>query len=129
MRGNRARNTSPEVALRSTLHRRGLRFFTHRRPLPGLRCEADLVFPRLRLAVFVDGCFWHGCKVHKRPPKANRAYWVAKIERNVERDREQDRNLREAGWTVVRVWEHESLDEGAERVIAAVKSLQPHPPC
>ena len=91
--------------------------------LPGLsRRRADLTFPTQRVVVFVDGCFWHACPEHKTPPKANRAWWGAKLNRNIERDRETDEYLMAMGWTVIRIWEHEASDLAADRVEAAVRS-------
>src|SRR3954464_153505 len=86
MKANRPRNTSPELRLRSALHRRGLRFRVHERPEPDLRSTADILFRRARVAVFVDGCFWHRCPEHFVTPKANRAWWERKLEANVDRD-------------------------------------------
>ena len=120
MSRQRSHDTSPERALRSLLHRRGLRYRLHRRPIAGLRRQADLVFAGARVAVFVDGCFWHCCPEHATSPKANGAWWAAKLARNVERDRDTDRRLAEAGWTVVRVWEHEDPAAAADRVAALV---------
>ena len=116
MKRQRRRDTEPELALRRAMHRLGLRFFTHRQPIPGLRREADVVFPRARLAVFLDSCFWHGCPQHGTWPKANAEWWRAKIEGNMARDRETDARLNSADWLVVRVWEHENADEAAARV-------------
>jgi DNA mismatch endonuclease, patch repair protein len=116
MQGNRSRDTRPEAAVRSALHRAGLRFRKHVRPLPGLRCEADVVFARQKVALFVDGCFWHGCPVHGKTPKGNRLYWSAKIARNVARDQRNDAALAGAGWVVVRAWEHEDPAEVVSRV-------------
>jgi DNA mismatch endonuclease (patch repair protein) len=121
MRANRSRDTAPELALRRALHRAGLRFFVHRRPVAGVRCVADVVFPRFQLCVFVDGCFWHGCPQHRRPPKANSDYWRAKIARNAQRDRRNDVALAEEGWTVLRFWEHEVLPD-PDPVVALVLS-------
>ncbi len=105
----RRRNTKPELRLRRELHRRGLRYFVHRRPVPGLRREADIVFPRAKVAVFVDGCFWHGCPDHgRRVHQANGWYWPEKIDRNKARDWDTDNKLRLAGWRPLRVWEHDS---------------------
>lgn len=120
MRGNRKRDTRPEVAIRSALHRRGLRFRKDLLLRVGdLRVRADVVFPRRRLALFVDGCFWHRCPEHGTSPRANAAYWGPKLDRNVERDRLQTAALRADGWTVVRAWEHED----PETVAAAVERL------
>src|SRR4051794_40848677 len=116
------RGTAVEYALRRELHRRGLRYRLHRRPIPGLRREADIVFPRARVAIFVDGCFWHACPTHATWPKANAEFWKTKIERNRERDRDTDARLADAGWTVVRVWEHDDPMTSAvhiEEVVAA----------
>ncbi|HEX2391980.1 MAG TPA: very short patch repair endonuclease [Solirubrobacterales bacterium] len=116
MQGNRKRDTRPELALRSELHRRGLRYRVDRRPLKSVRCRADIVFPRQKVAVFVDGCFWHGCPEHGTSPQTNAAYWSAKIARNVERDRLNEAELSAAGWAVVRVWEHEISVDAADRI-------------
>lgn len=120
MRANRATGTAPERRLRSALHREGLRFRKNCRPVADLRCNADIVFPRKRVAVFVDGCFWHGCPDHGRVPKDQGGYWAAKLARNVARDRRNDAALSAAGWLVVRVWEHEPTLEGVERVREAL---------
>jgi DNA mismatch endonuclease (patch repair protein) len=120
-----SRNTLPEVALRSALHRMGLRFRVHVRPVPGVRREADVVFTRARVALFVDGCFWHGCPQHASWPKANARWWKAKIDANRARDRDTDARLGEAGWLVVRIWEHEAVDEAAARVAQLVRERLP----
>lgn len=120
MRGNRAAETSPEVALRSALHRMGLRFRKNVSPEAGIRCRVDIVFRTERVAVFVDGCYWHRCPVHGVMPAVNREYWEAKLDRNVTRDRRNEADLRRAGWTVVRVWEHEIAREAAMRVAEVV---------
>jgi DNA mismatch endonuclease (patch repair protein) len=85
-----------------------------------MRRRGDIVFPRLRVAVFVDGCFWHGCSIHGTAPKANAEWWREKIAANVSRDRDTDRCLEEAGWSVVRIWEHEEVGSAVERVLAVV---------
>ena len=105
MLGNRSRDTLPELALRRLLHARGLRYRVHARPLPEFRRTADLVFRPARVAVFVDGCFWHRCPEHGTHPKANSDYWTPKLDRNVARDRETDERLRREGWLVIRAWE------------------------
>jgi DNA mismatch endonuclease (patch repair protein) len=124
MQANRSRDTAPEVRFRAALHRLGLRYFKHRRPVPGLRCEADVVFPRIRLAVFLDGCYWHGCAEHGALPAANADWWRAKFERVRARDVRNDQALRAAGWTVLRVWEHEPPREAASRVADLVARLR-----
>jgi DNA mismatch endonuclease, patch repair protein len=116
MQSNRPRDTAPEVALRSALHRAGLRFFKNRRPTAGLRCEADIVFPRPRVAVFVDGCFWHSCPQHATFPKTNAEWWARKLEATRQRDRDNECALAAAGWTVVRVWEHEATGDAVARI-------------
>jgi len=109
MSRQRRRDTEPELLLRRELHRRGLRFRVDA-PIPGLpRRRADVVFTRARIAVFVDGCFWHGCPEHATHPATNAQWWAAKLTRNVERDRETDEHLRAAGWTVLRYWEHADM--------------------
>ncbi|MCD0486168.1 very short patch repair endonuclease [Streptacidiphilus sp. ASG 303] len=122
MLGNRSRDTSPEKALRSLVHAAGLRYRVCARPLPDLRRTADLVFRPAKVAVFVDGCYWHGCPVHYVPPKTNPGYWSDKVARNIARDRDTDERLRAAGWTVLRFWEHEPSDECALRVLDTVAS-------
>jgi DNA mismatch endonuclease (patch repair protein) len=120
MLAQRRRDTAPEVALRRALHRRGLRFRVHRRPVPSVRREADVVFASQRVAVFVDGCWWHGCPEHHTPPMANHEWWAAKISATRARDGDTERRLAAAGWTVVRVWEHEAAEAAAEVVECAV---------
>lgn len=122
MQGNRRRDTSPELALRRLLHAAGLRYRVDARPLKDLNRRADLVFYGRRVAVFVDGCYWHGCPEHGTVAQTNAAYWASKIGRNRERDADTNRRLREAGWTVVRVWEHEDPAIAAERVQALLTS-------
>ena len=121
------RDTMPELALRRELHRRGLRYRVDA-AVPGLRRrKVDIVFPRIRVAVFVDGCFWHGCPEHRTMPKANEAWWRSKLERNILRDRETDQALSELGWTVVRVWEHEPPEAAANRVADVVARIRLSP--
>lgn len=122
MRGNRRRNSTPELALRSHLHRLGARY---RVDLPVQtargRIRPDLVFTRRRVAVFVDGCFWHGCPEHGRVPSTNNDYWAAKLRRNLERDGEQAAALEAAGWRVVRVWEHDAVEAAAETIMRVLR--------
>jgi DNA mismatch endonuclease, patch repair protein len=122
MRGNRKRDTRPETALRARLHAKGLRFRkNHRIDLPGLRVRPDVVFTRKRVAVFVDGCFWHGCPRHGTKPASNTWYWSSKLATNVARDRRVDDGLRGFGWTVIRIWEHETPDAAADRIMEALQ--------
>lgn len=120
MRSNRAGRTMPEVALRSKVHRAGLRFRVNVRPVPSLRRQADLLFRSARVVVFVDGCFWHQCPEHGTVPSSNVDYWIPKLRRNVERDKETNALLELHGWTVLRIWEHVATDEAAARVISTV---------
>lgn len=120
MKAQGHRDTAPEVAIRSAVHRRGLRFWVDRRPLPTLRRRADLVFPRAKVAVYVDGCFWHGCPVHGTWPKSNADWWRNKIKNNRLRDADTNRELAAAGWMVIRVWEHEDLEEAADAIARTV---------
>lgn len=125
-KGNRRKDTKPEVKLRSGLHRRGLRFRKDMAIIArGRRVRPDIVFTRARVAVFVDGCFWHGCPEHRVVPTTNSDYWVPKLRRNVERDREVDDALAREGWTVVRVWEHEDVEGAAARIAEAVRARTP----
>lgn len=126
MSGQRSRDTGIERELRATLHRRGLRYRVHVRLLPGLRREADIVFPRSRVAVFVDGCFWHGCGLHGTWPRSNAQWWREKIESNQQRDRDTDARLRDAGWLPLRVWEHELTQEAADRIEHALSERGGH---
>jgi DNA mismatch endonuclease (patch repair protein) len=98
-----------------------LRYRVDLAPIPGRR-RADLVFTRAKVAVYLDGCFWHSCPTHATFPKANREWWVAKLETNVRRDRDTDTRLTKAGWTVVRVWEHEPVEAAAERIALIVRA-------
>jgi DNA mismatch endonuclease (patch repair protein) len=121
MRQQRQVDTAPEWALRQALHRQGLRYRLNVSPVAGMRRRADVVFPRARVAVFVDGCFWHVCPEHASWPKANAEWWRAKLVANVRRDRATDIELRDAGWHVVRVWEHEDPVDAAGRVAGLVR--------
>ncbi|MBX7069600.1 MAG: very short patch repair endonuclease [Microthrixaceae bacterium] len=122
MSANRGRDTGPETAVRSAVHRRGMRFRVDTRPEPSLRRTADLVFRRAKVAVFVDGCFWHSCPIHRTRPRANGGFWSAKLERTIARDRETTEALEAAGWLVLRFWEHEDPEEVADRIRDAVLS-------
>ncbi|MFI6561863.1 very short patch repair endonuclease [Streptomyces sp. NPDC050534] len=125
MQANRSRDTRPELALRRAVHALGLRYRVSVRPLPSLRRTADLVFTRAKVAVFLDGCFWHGCPDHHTVAATNSGYWQEKVRRNRERDRDTNLRLTEAGWLVLRIWEHEDPDEAAVRVKEAVRDRLP----
>jgi DNA mismatch endonuclease (patch repair protein) len=124
MLGCRSRDTRPEKALRSLLHVHGLRFRVCMRPLRQVRRTADVVFTHLRIAVFVDGCFWHGCPSHYKEPKTNTLYWADKIAGNRRRDEDTNTLLRTAGWTVIRIWEHEDPEKAAQVVIRIVSDAR-----
>jgi DNA mismatch endonuclease (patch repair protein) len=124
MRATPQRDSPPEVALRSELHRLGLRFRLHRSIEEVPRARPDIVFVVAKVAVFVDGCFWHSCPAHGTQPKRNSRWWAEKLRSNSERDQRLTRNLSEAGWTVLRVWEHEDPAEAARKVAAAVQEAR-----
>ena len=112
------RDTAPEVELRKVLHAAGLRFRVDAQ-LPGMpRRRADILFTKARIAVFVDGCFWHVCPIHATQPISNAEWWRSKLARNVLRDRETDDHLAAQGWTVLRFWEHEDMRSAAVQVAA-----------
>ncbi len=128
MQQQRTRDTAPELAVRRRLHAAGLRYRVDVIVLPDVRRRADIVFSGPRVAVYIDGCFWHGCPDHGNPrPAANGWYWPDKIMRNRERDADTDRRLREAGWQVIRVWEHEPADSVSAAVQSAVRRRREHP--
>ena len=124
MQAAKPKDTAPEKALRSALHRIGLRFRIDVKPLKELNRRADIVFRSAMVAVFVDGCFWHGCPLHGTQAKANADFWREKIKRNRERDTDTTMRLEEAGWTVIRIWEHEDPDEAVEKIYKILKINQ-----
>lgn len=124
MRGNRKRDTKPELAVRKVVHHLGLRYRVACRPLPSERFTADLVFPSARVAVFIDGCFWHGCPEHFSSPRTNASYWGPKIARNQARDAAAMAALRAAGWVGLRIWEHEAPDLAADRIAKTVHQVR-----
>jgi DNA mismatch endonuclease (patch repair protein) len=122
-----SRDTAPEVAVRRLLHASGLRYRVNV-PVPGVpRRTIDIVFGKAKIAIFMDGCFWHGCPEHATQPKANAEWWRAKLDKNMTRDRETTDHLRSAGWTVLRFWEHESADDVARRIHAVLAAQQSSP--
>lgn len=121
MLANRRRDTSIELAVRRRLHSWGLRYRVDYPPLSGVRRRADIVFTRAKLAVFIDGCFWHQCPIHGVLPKQNASYWSPKLSANVARDANTNDMLTSAGWTVLRFWEHEDPDYVAAEIMAAVR--------
>lgn len=125
MQNTPRRDTPSELALRHELHRRGLRYRVDIRPVSTLRRRADIVFQRAKVAVFCDGCYWHGCTEHATWPKHNADWWRHKIEANRRRDRDTDAQLISAGWAVIRVWEHEDPSSAAEFIEATVRVRTP----
>jgi DNA mismatch endonuclease, patch repair protein len=122
------RDTPAEIRVRSLLHRLGYRFRIDLPPLPGGRRRADIVFTRQHVAVFLDGCFWHGCPTHFTTPLTNSSWWAAKVASTMRRDKEVDQQLRAAGWRVVRGWEHERVGDVVGRVVAALCGEAPARP-
>ncbi|MCL1870568.1 MAG: very short patch repair endonuclease [Promicromonosporaceae bacterium] len=120
----RNRDTAAELAVRRELYRRGRRYFVQRAVLPGRR-RVDVVFPRAKIAVYIDGCFWHSCPQHATHPKSNAEWWAEKLARNAARDRQADADLAAAGWRVVRIWEHEQASAAADTIEAALRDALP----
>ena len=133
MQSNKGADTKPELIVRSALHAKGHRYHVNYRPLSDKRRSVDIAFPATRLAVFIDGCFWHGCPAHGTMPATNSRYWSAKIARNRERDLETAILLERAGWRSLRLWEHEPVSvcvDAIERelvVIRAIGERKPYP--
>lgn len=120
MQAIRSRDTKPEQLIRRLVHAQGLRYRVSAKPLPELRRTADMVFRPTKVAVFIDGCYWHGCPEHYVSPKTNPGYWSEKVARNMARDEDTNDRLSAAGWLVLRFWEHEPAAECAIRIAAAV---------
>ncbi|MES4906178.1 MULTISPECIES: very short patch repair endonuclease [unclassified Streptomyces] len=120
MQAIRSRDTKPERVIRQLLHARGFRYRVAARPLADLRRTADIVFRPTQVAVFIDGCYWHGCPDHYVSPKTNPGYWSGKVAGNIARDRDTDKCLTEAGWLVLRFWEHEPSGACADKIAATV---------
>ena len=120
MRQQASQDTGAELAVRQLLHSAGYRYRVHY-PVPGMRRrKIDIAFTRVRLAVLIDGCFWHGCPDHATRPKANAEWWRQKLDRNITRDRETNAQLASEGWTILRFWEHESPEAVMREVAEAV---------
>ena len=116
MKAVKSKNTAPEKAVRSALHRMGLSFRVDERPIKDLNRKADILFRSVMVAVFIDGCFWHGCPIHGTKSKTNAEFWEQKIKRNKERDRDTDKRLKAEGWKVIRIWEHEDSEQAAQKI-------------
>jgi DNA mismatch endonuclease (patch repair protein) len=128
MLGNRSRDTKPELAVRRLIHAAGLRYRVDYAPLRDrLRLRADIVFTRAKVAVFVDGCFWHGCPEHHTVAKTNAEFWATKVTGNRDRDSRTNSTLRDAGWTVLRFWEHEAPVAVAAAVVDVVQARRSAP--
>lgn len=122
MQRTRGRDNPFELAIRSRLYANGLRYRIHF-PIPGLkRTSCDLAFPRLKIAVFLDGCFWHGCEKHPPSVKKNTDFWLSKIARNRARDARATAHLTELGWTVLRFWEHEAVETIVEKIASTIQA-------
>lgn len=124
MQAAKPKDTAPEKAIRSTLHKLGLRYSIDAKPIKELNRRADILFRSLKIAVFVDGCFWHGCPIHGTQAKANAEFWHAKISRNQERDAQTTEYLEKAGWEVIRVWEHEDPLLASKKIVDIVRMRQ-----
>jgi len=120
MRANRGVDTGPEIRLRSLVHKAGLRYAIDVRPEADINRRADLVFRAAKVAVFVNGCFWHGCPKHYSSPKSNKRYWSEKVRRNRERDVETRNLLKRRGWRVLVFWEHQPAQSCSDRVVSIV---------
>jgi len=120
MKAAKPRDTAPEKALRSELHKKGLHYRIDAKPVKELNRRADIVFRSAKVAVFVDGCFWHGCPIHGTQAKANAEFWKNKIKQNQIRDANTNQILKKAGWKVIRVWEHESPEKASRKIYSII---------
>lgn len=124
MRRTKRRDTKCEIALRKELYRLGLRYRVDLRVVPGVLQRADICFRKLKVAIFVDGCFWHRCPIHGTMPKSNELWWREKLQANVDRDERSRKLLQAAGWSVIRIWEHEDAIDAAVRIVAILASRE-----
>lgn len=129
MQANRSRDTKPELVVRKLIHARGLRYRVAYRAIPTLRRTVDIAFTRAKVAVFIDGCFWHGCPDHYQRPNSNRLYWDAKVIQNRERDAETARAFEANGWTVLRFWEHEVRSDPQAVANGIIDAVRRRPAC
>jgi DNA mismatch endonuclease (patch repair protein) len=125
MQTQKQRDTGCELAIRQHLFRLGIRYRIDCRPVPDIPRKADIVIRRAKVALFIDGCFWHKCPQHWKPPKRHAAWWTDKVETTARRDRETSKMLQQSGWLVIRAWEHESAELVASRVVQAVQERDP----
>jgi DNA mismatch endonuclease (patch repair protein) len=124
MQAAKPKDTVPEKAIRSAIHRRGLRYRVDAKPLKELNRRADIIFRSIKVAVFIDGCFWHGCPIHGTQAKANAEFWRVKIRQNRERDADTNKRLEEAGWKVIRIWEHEDPEDASEKIYNIIRQCR-----
>ncbi|MGO4360810.1 very short patch repair endonuclease [Terrabacter sp. RAF57] len=124
----RGKDTKPEMLVRRELHSRGFRYRVNMRPIPDLRRTGDIVFPRQRVVVLIDGCFFHACPVHHVPPKTRAKFWADKVAANVERDKDTTAQFEAAGWNVLRFWEHEPVGGVVARIVSAVEGRNANSP-
>lgn len=124
MSRQKRKDTEAEMSVRRILHARGVRYRVDVRPVPELRARGDIVWSGLRLIVFIDGCFWHGCPDHATRPRANAEWWAEKLDNNIRRDRQTNSDLDERGWTVLRFWEHENPEDVADVICAKLNTLR-----
>ena len=121
MKSNRGKDTKLEIRVRKALHARGLRYRLQSKVPGSNRRTIDIAFPRQKVAVFIDGCFWHGCPIHHTVARTNAAFWATKVARNRERDRDTNRMLVEADWITARFWEHQPTEEIVDRIVELVR--------
>ncbi|MCA9562995.1 MAG: very short patch repair endonuclease [Myxococcales bacterium] len=124
MKSAKRRDTGPELKVRRRLFRMGFRYRVDISPVSSIRSRADLVFKAVKVAVFIDGCFWHGCPEHGTWPKQNGDWWRRKIEANQHRDWRVTEQLRDSGWLVLRFWEHQPADAIADEIADSVRKRQ-----
>jgi DNA mismatch endonuclease (patch repair protein) len=124
MKAAKPRDTAPEKALRSKLHKKGLRYQVDVKPVRDLNRKADILFRSAKVAVFVDGCFWHGCPIHGTQAKANAEFWKNKIKQNQKRDADTTKQLKIAGWRIIRIWEHENSIKASEKIYNIIRKRQ-----
>lgn len=121
MEAAKPKNTLPEIKLQTALAELGINFETDVKPIEDLHRRADVLIREGKIAIFVDGCFWHGCPIHGTQAKANAEFWADKIKRNQERDLDTNEHLEAAGWTVIRIWEHEDPNDAAKQIADIIK--------
>jgi DNA mismatch endonuclease (patch repair protein) len=124
MEAAKPKDTLPEIKLRTALEEIGIHFEVDVKPIENLQRRADILVREDKIAVFVDGCFWHGCPIHGTQAKANAEFWADKIKRNKERDADTNRRLEADGWTVIRIWEHDDYIEAAKKIAQMIERIR-----